>query len=185
MTPLVASSFSILFALGLAVVMLAAGVFIVFYHDRKHDELDQWVDYGFSRDTLRHTLLYYRFMAISMAVFYVLFVVSCMLLQSDGYMLFSDATGPIAGGPFGTSLFALDLVFRGGFFDVMEHFDLHLTQLQINRGSFWFVWYSFVFRIYYGLVLIKVAFSFLWIWTKISRIRKAEARAGATYRPAE
>lgn len=185
MIPLLASSFSVLFALGLAVLMIATAVFIVFYHDRKHMELDQWVDFSYSRDTMRHVLMYYRFMGISMAVFYVLFVASCLMLQNDGYQLFADATGPVHGGFFGTAMYALDLVLRGGFFDVMEHFDLHLTRLHINHGQLLFLWYSFVFRMYFGLVLIKVAFSFVWIWTKISRVRKAQAELQKSFNPAE
>lgn len=172
---LLAAPFTIpvLFAIGLAIAMTVAAVLTWFFHERKHEELDQWVRYGFSRETLRHTLLYYRSMGISMVVFLVLFVVSCLMLQAEGASLFWDASRqPVTGGPLGTTVFALDLVLRGGFFDVMEHFDLSVTQLQMNRQNRWFVWYCFAFRMYYGLTLIRIAFSFAWIWTKIQAARK-------------
>jgi len=74
---------AILLALGIAATMIATTIFIVFYHDRKHSELDQWIAFSFSGDTLRHALSYYRFMAVSMIVFYVLFTISCLLLQAS------------------------------------------------------------------------------------------------------
>lgn len=163
---------SVLMAIGLAATMLIVSVFTWFYHDSKHRDLDSWIAYGFSGDTLRHALIYYRSMGISMLVFYVLFVVSCLMLQSDGYVLFTDGKAPTVGGPIGTSFFALDLVFRGGFFDIMEHFDLRMTGLHMNRSARWFVWYSFVFRMYYGLVLIRILVSFVWIWTRIRMARQ-------------
>lgn len=167
-------SVPVLFAIGLALAMTVVAVLTWFFHDRKHEELEQWVQYGFSRETLRQALIYYRSMGISMLVFLVLFVISSLMLQSDGAALFWDASHqPISGGPAGTTIFALDLVLRGGFFDVMEHFDLSITQLQMNRTNRWFVWYCFVFRMYYGLTLIRIAFSFAYIWAKIHAARKA------------
>lgn len=165
---------SLIFALALSAAMVAAAVFNLFFHDRKHVDLDRWIDYGFSRDTLRHVLLYYRFMGISMGVFYVLFVASCLFLQHDGSRLFAQHNGVVEAGVFGAASFALDLVLRGGFFDIMEHFQLSTTALDMNRENFWFVWYCFVFRIYYGLSLIRIALSFAWIWAKIYAARKKE-----------
>jgi hypothetical protein len=159
-------TFAVLMALGLAVTMVAATVFIIFYHDRKHDELEQWVDFAFSRERLRHALRYYRFMAVSMLVFYVLFTISCLLLQAEGHQIFANGKEPMFAGPIGTSLFALDLVLRGAFFDIMEHFDLGLTPVGMNRRAFWFIWYAFIFRMYYGVTLIKILVSFVWIYGK-------------------
>ena len=170
-------TFSVTMALVLAPAMLANAVFTWFFHDRKHQELDQWVDYGFSRETLRNALMYYRFMGISMLVFLVLFVVSCLLLQADGHVLFTDQRrggNPVAAGPIAISFFALDLVARGAFFDVMEHFDLAVTHLHMNRAARGFVWYCFAFRMYYGLTLLRIAVSFVWIWTKISAARRGQ-----------
>jgi hypothetical protein len=167
-------SLAVLFAIGLAIAMTVAAVLTWFFHDRKHEELEDWVEYGFSRDTLRHVLIYYRSMGISMLVFLVLFVVSCLMLQSEGAQLFWDQNRQnVVGGPIGTTVFALDLVLRGGFFDVMEHFDLSISQLVMNRQNRWFVWYCFAFRMYYGLTLIRIAFSFAWIWAKVHAMRKA------------
>ncbi len=170
-------TFSVIMALVLAGAMATNAIVTWFFHDRKHHELDQWVDYGFSRETLRHALLYYRFMGISMLVFLVLFVVSCLLLQGDGHQLFTDQRrggNPVQGGPITISFFALDLMLRGAFFDIMEHFDLSITHLHMNRTSRGFVWYCFVFRTYYGLTLLRILVSFVWIWTKITAARKGQ-----------
>jgi hypothetical protein len=174
MNPFANTDTSVLLALGLSVLMIGTSIFILFYHDRKHVEIDQVVDYSFSRDNLRRALLYYRFMSVSMLVVYVLFTISCLLLQSDGYLLFSDAGQPVRAGPIGTSMFAFDLVLRGGFFDVMEHFDLRVTALHLNKKAFWFVWYSFVFRMFFSLTLIKMFISFAWIYGKIRVMRQAD-----------
>lgn len=170
-------TFSVGMAWFLTVAMVTVAVLTWFYHDNKHRDLDSWIEYGFSGDTLRHALIYYRSMFISMAVFYVLFVVSCLALQSDGYQLFVTKEGePVVAGPVGSAFFGLDLVLRGGFFDVMEHFNLSTTSLLMDRSNRWFVLYCFAFRIYYGLTLIRIAFSFVWIWAKI---RQARRGAGA------
>ncbi len=158
-------------AIVMGLAMLSTATFIFFYHDRKHEDLDQWVDYGFSKETLKQALIYYRFVAISMVVFYVLFVINLLLFQSQGgVQLFASGTeGVIA-----TCFFAIDLVWRGAFFDVMEHFDWHLTPLRMNREVFWFVIYCFVFRMFYALVLLRIVISFVWIWTKIRMVRKEQ-----------
>ena len=56
--------------------MAVAGLTLLFTHDRKHDELDQWVDFSFSREMLRQTLNYYRLLGYAMAAADVLFVIS-------------------------------------------------------------------------------------------------------------
>jgi hypothetical protein len=181
-------SLSVAIALFLAVAMIVVAVLTWFYHDTKFRDLDDWVEYGFSGDTLRHVLLYYRSMAVSMLVFYVLFVVSCLALQSDGAGLFVDLEGqPVSAGPIGAAFFGLDLVLRGGFFDIMEHFELRATTLLMDRSNYWFVIYCFVFRIYFALTLIRILFSFAYIWMKIRQARKsllhdAEVSARATSR---
>ncbi len=170
---------AILLALGIAATMIATTIFIVFYHDRKHSELDQWIAFSFSGDTLRHALSYYRFMAVSMIVFYVLFTISCLLLQASEHQIFAHGEEPFSAGPIGTSLFALDLVLRGGFFDIMQHFNLSVTPVQMNRQAPWFVWYAFVFRMFYGLTMMKILFSFIWIYGKIRMARQVH-RESAT-----
>ncbi len=147
--------------------MIGTGIFIIFYHDTKHDEIDRWVDFSFSASTFRQAFGYYRFMAVSMLFFYVLFTCSCLYLQHEGYKIFSNGKQPVFGGPIAVALFSLDLVCRGGFFDIMEHFDLRMTSLYINKGMVWFWVYSFIFRIFYGLTLIKILISFAWIYGKI------------------
>lgn len=169
-------SVPVMLAIGLSVAMALMAFWTWFYHDSKHRDLDDWIDYGFSRDTLRHVLIYYRSMGVSMLVFYVAFVISCLLLQAEGQPLFVDAKGALtSSGPIGTAFFALDLVLRGGFFDIMEHFELSVSVVYMNRALRWFVWYCFVFRIYYGLTLIRIAVSFVWIWAKVYTARKKHA----------
>ena len=164
---------SVMMAIALSLAMIVVAFFTWFYHDTKHRDLDDWIQYGFSGDTWRHVLIYYRSMGISMLVFYVLFVVNCLALQSDHIGLFTDADHkPTAAGPIGAALFGLDLVLRGGFFDIMEHFELSVTPIFMHRSNKWFVIYCFVFRIYYGLTLIRIALSFAWIWARMRRARK-------------
>lgn len=166
----------VVLGIALAIAMTAAAVWTWFYHDSKHRDLDSWIEYGFSRDTLRHVLIYYRSMGISMLVFYILFVLSCLLLQAEGKEIFVNARAqPVAGGPISTAFFALDLVLRGGFFDIMEHFELSVSAVYMNRAMRWFVWYCFVFRMYYGLTLIRIAVSFAWIWAKLYAVRKQQS----------
>ena len=166
-------STSVLVALAIAALIAVTSVFIIFNHDRKHDELDQWIDFSFSGTTLRQAIGYYRFMAVSMLVFYVLFTCSCVFLQWQGHVIFKIDGRPQLVGPIATSLFALDLVLRGGFFDIMEHFDLRLSHVFMNTGAPWFVIYAFIFRMYYSLSLIKILLSFAWIYSKIRRARQA------------
>ena len=165
-------SLPVIMALVLSTAMTLIGTSIFLYHDRKHEDLDQWIDYGFSRETLKQALLYYRFIGTSMLVFLVLFVANLIWLQADGFKLFVEGShGVIA-----TTFFALDLVLRGAFFDLMEHWDMSITPLHMNRQSFWFVVYCFVFRMFYAMVLIRIAISFAWIWTKIRLAHKANRR---------
>ena len=163
-----------LVALVISAMMVAASIVIVFFHDRTHERFDQWIDFSFSGTTLRHALGYYRFMAVSMLVFYVLFTCSCVYLQYDGHVIFAGPDrAPIKAGPIETSLFALDLVLRGGFFDVMEHFGLSISPVYMNTREAWFVIYAFAFRMFYALSLIRILLSFAWIYGKIRRARLA------------
>lgn len=165
---------SFVFAVAIGLLMAATSVVIVFYHDRKHDEIDQWIDFSFSGNTLRQAIGYYRFMAVSMLVFYVLFTCSCVFLQYEGHYIFADENKtPVMAGPLTTALFGLDLVLRGGFFDVMEHFGLRVSPVYMNTREIWFVIYSFAFRMFYALSLIKILLSFAWIYSKIRRARLA------------
>lgn len=170
-------SLAVTVAFSIAMAMILTTIFIIFYHDDKHEQLDRYIDYSFSGSTLRQALAYYRFMALSMLIFYILFTCSCLLLQSQGHFIFSNGHHPVMAGPIAVSFFSLDLVLRGGFFDVMEHFDLRLTTLYINKGAFWFWIYAFFFRMFYGLTLIKIFISFAWIYGKIRLARKAQSEA--------
>src|SRR5262245_10770131 len=170
---------SVLFALATAVAMVLVASYILFAHDRNHEQFEEWVDFAFTSDTLRRALDYYRFMAISMLFTYVLFTVSAVWLQADGFVLFADATGPVRASPIAVSMYALDLVLRGGFFDFMQHFDVTLSHVQMNRQMRWFVWYAFIFRMFYGLTMFKILFSFLWIYGKIRLNREVQRRARA------
>lgn len=179
---MIPSSPAVLLALALALALAGTSVFIVFSHDRKHQELDRWVAFSFSRETLRSGLSYYRFMALSMIVYYVLFTASCLLLQAEGHRLFAHGDEPSFAGPIGTSLFALDLMLRGALFDVMEHFGLGVTPLLMNRRLPWFVWYAFIFRMFYSLTLMKILFSFVWIYGKIRMARQLQRQSAAQLR---
>ena len=173
-------SLSIVFALALSVAMTVVGVTLLFTHDRKHDELDQWVDFSFSRETLRQALNYYRVLGYSMIAAYVLFVANCIHLQWDGYQIFAEnnlpGAKPVWANPFYVMLFALDLVLRGGFFDFMQHFDWGISHIWMNRSIWPFVWYAFIFRMFFGLTLLRIILSFIWIYGKIRRVKEASRR---------
>src|SRR5206468_11579167 len=51
-------------------------------------------------------------------------------------------------------LFVLDLMLRGGLFDLMEHFELHVGHLIRNRADWMFSLFSFSYRIYVPMFLI-------------------------------
>ena len=168
---------SVLFSIGLAVAMIAVASFIVLYHDYNHEQFEEWVDFAFGSQSLKRAIDYYRFMAVAMLFTYALFTTSCVWLQADGYMLFAEAGVPVKASPIAVSLFTLDLTLRGGFFDFIQHFDVSLTHLHMNRKLRWWVWYAFVFRMFYGFTMFKIAFSFLWIYGKIRLAREAQRRA--------
>ena len=54
----------------------------------------------------------------------------------------------------------------------MEHFDLGVSPISMNRKLFWFVIYAFVFRMFYAVTLIKIVISFVWIYGKIRMARQ-------------
>jgi hypothetical protein len=174
-------SVSVLLALGLTAALLMASGFILFFHQERHETIDQTVDFSFSGESLRRALLYYRFMGVSMIVFYVLFTISLLLLQAEGHVLFVDEQKlPIhPAGPISTSFFTIDLMLRGALFDFMQHFDMRATHLFMNRQQPWFVWYAFVFRMFYGLTLIRILFSFAWVWTKSRRMHQRQRELDA------
>lgn len=87
-------SLSIIFALALAVAMTVVGITLLFTHERTQEQFDQWVDFSFSGATLRQALTYYRVIGISMVVFYVLFMINCLLLQWDGHQILPTALSP-------------------------------------------------------------------------------------------
>ena len=168
---------SVLFALIITVAMIVVASYIVLAHDGKHQQFEEWVDFSFTADSLRRAIDYYRFMAVSMLFTYVLFTTSCVWLQVDGYQVFAEGGKPLHVSPIGVALFTLDLTLRGGFFDFMQHFDLSLSHIHMSRGMRWFVWYAFVFRMFYGLTMFKILFSFLWIYGKIRLNRQARLQA--------
>ena len=173
-------SFSILLAIALTVAMTVMSVYIVFTHQERQEEIDSWVDYSYSRETLRRAFFYYRWIGVSMIVFYVLFTISCLMLQREGYLIFAEINKtPVVAGPIATSFFTIDLMLRGGLFDFMQHFDMRATHLYLNRQNPWFVWYSFVFRMFYGLTLIRLLFSLAWVLAKVRVMRQRQRDASA------
>lgn len=170
-------SLTIVLCIALAVVMSVMSVYIVFTHQERQEEIDSWVDYSFSREMLAHAFHYYRWIGVSMIVTYVLFTISCLLLQAEGYLIFTDGRMPIVAGPIATSFFTIDLVLRGGLFDFMQHFDLRATHLYLNRQLPWFVWYSFVFRMYFGFTLVRLLFSLAWVLAKVRVMRQRHREA--------
>ncbi len=169
-------SLSVLFALVTAGVMVSFVAFVLLAHDRNHEKFEEWVDFSFSSDSLRRALGYYRLIAVSMLFTYVLFTLSLVWLQADGYHIFYYEGVPVIATPIGVAMFSLDLVLRGGFFDFMQHFDLRLSHVEMNRDLRFFVWYAFMFRLFYGLTIFRILFSFLWIYGKIRINRKATQR---------
>ncbi len=162
-------------AIVLAMAFIVSTIYVVFFHDRRLADMEQWVEYSYSHTVLRRAILYYRVIAIAMAVYFVLFTISLLTLQyAGGYRIYAE--GPA--GLFGTLLFAFDMVCRGAFFDFMEHFDLSLSYVKMNRELFWLVLYAFVFRMFYALTLLRIIISSAWIFSKISRARKGMADEG-------
>lgn len=182
MPALISPSFAILLAIALSLAMIVMSVYIVFTHQERQEEIDSWVDYSFSRETLRRAFFYYRWLGVAMIVFYIMFTISCLVLQADGYVLFTDGRVPIIAGPIATSFFTIDLMLRGGLFDFMQHFDLRVSHLYLNRQMPWFVWYSFVFRMFYGLTLIRILFSLAWILAKVRVMRQRQRDASSQLR---
>ncbi len=170
-------SLSIILALALAVAMTVVGVTLLFTHDRTQEDLEQSIDFSFSRESLRSAFIYYRVIGYSMLAAYVLFVISCIHLQWDGYQIFAENNQPGAkptwANPFLIMLFAADLVLRGGFFDFMQHFDWGISHIWMNRNNWGFVWYAFIFRMFFGLTLLRIIISFIWIYSKIRSLKEA------------
>jgi hypothetical protein len=179
MPALILPSFAILLAIALTIAMSIMSVYIVFTHQERQEEIDSWVDYSFSREMLGRAFHYYRWIGVSMIVVYVMFTISCLLLQAEGYVIFSDGRAPVIAGPIATSFFTIDLMLRGGLFDFMQHFDLRATHLYLNRQMPWFVWYSFVFRMFFGLTLIRLLFSLAWVLAKVRVMRQRQRDASA------
>lgn len=167
---------SIIFALTFSVAMTVVALTLFFTHDRNHEDLEQSVDYSFSGETMRRALNYYRVLGYAMLAAYVLFVFSCLHLQWEGHQIFARDGKPVWAGPFQVMLFGFDLVLRGGFFDFMQHFDLHVSQVWMHRGAWGFVVYSFIFRMFFALTLLRMLISFFWIYSKITRVRGATRR---------
>ena len=168
---------SVVFALITAVAMVVIAGYILIQHDANHEKFEAWVDFSFTADTLRRALDYYRFMAVSMLFTYVMFTLSAVWLQADGFALFTENGHVVKASPIAVSLFTFDLVLRGGFFDFMQHFDMTLSHVYMNRQQRAFVWYAFAFRMFYGVTMFKILLSFLWIYGKISVNRDMRRRA--------
>lgn len=177
MFALATPSFAILLAIVLTIAMTVMSIYIVFTHQERQEEIDRWVDYSFSGEMLRQAFFYYRWTGVSMIVIYVLFTISCLLLQHEGYVIFTDGRAPVTAGPIATSFFTIDLTLRGGLFDFMQHFDLRATHLYLNRAAPWFVWYSFVFRMFFGLTLVRLLFSLAWVLAKVRVMRQRHREA--------
>lgn len=170
-------SLSVTFSLLVSAAMLGLLVYILFQHDRNHEQFEAWVDFSFDAESLRRALDYYRFMAVSMLFTYIAFTLSAVWLQADGYPLFSENGQLVKASPIAVAMFALDLVLRGAFFDFMQHFDMSLSHVSMYRPNRRFVWYAFLFRMYFGLTMLKILLSFLWIIMKIGINREAQKRA--------
>ncbi len=167
---------SIIFALAFSLAMMVVALTLFFTHDRNHEDLEASVDYSFSGETMRRALNYYRVLGAAMLAAYVLFVFSCLHIQWEGHQVFARDGTPTWAGPIQVMLFGIDLVLRGGFFDFMQHFDLHVSQVWMNRQTTWFVWYSFIFRMFFALTLLRMLISFFWIYSKMNRVRAVERR---------
>ena len=100
MPALALPSFAILLAIALSIAMSIMSIFIVFTHQERQEEIDSWLDYSFSREMLGRAFHYYRWIGVSMIVVYVMFTISCLLLQAEGYVIFSDGKAPVTAGPF-------------------------------------------------------------------------------------
>jgi hypothetical protein len=176
--PAIASpSFAILLAIALTIAMSLMSIFIVFTHQERQGEIDSWLDYSFSREMLGRAFHYYRWIGVSMIVVYVMFTISCLLLQAEGYEIFTDGQTPVKAGPIATAFFTIDLMLRGGLFDFMQHFDLHVSHLYLNRAARWFVWYSFVYRMFFGFTLVRLLFSLTWVMAKVRVMRQRQRAA--------
>jgi hypothetical protein len=165
----------VIFAIVNTLAMIGAGIYVLFRHARQEEDIESRVDFSFNANTLKRVLLYYRTMAALMALFFSLFVLSLIFLQHfDGVEIFAE------GKAFYVSMlfFALDLVLRGAIFDLMEHFDLSVTPVSMNREHSALVWYCFVFRMFFAVTLLKILISFAWIWSKVRRALKEASAAG-------
>ena len=170
-------SLTILMCIALTIAMSIMSVYIVFTHQDRQEEIDRWVDFSFSREMMAQAFHYYRWIGVAMIVVYVLFTISCLLLQAEGHVIFTDGKVPVIAGPIATSFFTIDLVLRGGLFDFMQHFDLRASHLYLNRQMPWFVWYSFVFRMYFGFTLVRLLFSLAWVLAKVRVMRQRHREA--------
>ena len=168
---------AVVFAMITAAAMIVITGYILLQHDANHEKFAAWVDFSFTSEALARALDYYRVMAVSMLFTYVMFTLSAVWLQWDGVPLFIENGQPVKASPISVSLFTLDLVLRGGFFDFMQHFDIALSHIHMNRQVRGFVWYAFIFRMFYGLTMFKILLSFLWIYGKISVNRDLRRRA--------
>ena len=170
-------SLAVTFSLLVSAAMLAGLAYILFQHHHNHEQFEAWVDFSFDGETLRKALDYYRFMAVWMLFTYVAFTVSAVWLQAEGYPLFSENGQLVKASPIAVAMFSLDLVLRGGFFDFMQHFDVSLSHVAMYRPNHRFVWYAFLFRMFFGLTMLKILFSFLWIAVKVGINWQAQKRA--------
>jgi len=161
-------------ALILAGAFIASTIYVVFFHHRHLANMEQWVEYSYSHTIFRRTIIYFRVIAITMAVYFVLFTISLLTLEYwGGYQIFKEGKT----GLFGIVIFAFDMVCRGAFFDFMEHFDLSLSYVTMNRENFWFVIYAFIFRMFYAMSLLRIIISSAWIFGKISKVRRGMSEA--------
>jgi len=162
-------SWPIWFAIINAFAMVAGAISVVFFHDRKSSDIGQLIDYSFSTYVLKRVILYYRGFAVLVLLFFLTFSISLYALQTGANVtLFAEGKASLLG----MFLFSFDLMARGAFFDWMEHFDWRLTPLHMNRERLWFVIYAFVFRMFFAVTLIRIVFSFAWLYRKIKLAKK-------------
>ena len=110
------------------------------------------------RETIARRNSAYRvasFHLLALAFVFVSFATSVRGLVDAGEQPFTEANVSLAE----IYSFSADLALKGMFFDVMEHFKLTTTRLELNRNYTFFVWYSFIFRLYFSLMGVKIAIS--------------------------
>jgi tetratricopeptide (TPR) repeat protein len=110
------------------------------------------------RDQIAHTNKLERvfsFHLVALFFVFITFTMSVTNLQDAHQKPFSTI------GVYSLEIYAFcaELALKGLLFDVVDHFKISLTKLEINHANTFFVWYSFLFRSYFSLMGVKIAVS--------------------------